>query len=1321
MVALFISHSSRDNEAADWIRKRLAAAGYAALFLDFDPEAGMPAGRNWERELYRQLRKADAIIFLGSSASAESRWCFAEVSLGRSLGRPVFPLSLEAGVRLPLLGDVQWIDLTGREQADLTPLWGGLRRAGLDPADSFSWDPTRPPYPGLEPFEMKDAAVFFGREQEVALLTSLLQPTLRRGAGQLVGVVGPSGSGKSSLVRAGLIPRLQRAEGRWIILPPMLPGRRPVRNLAHSMTRAFAAHGAGHSTDDIEDRLRRGSAELVELTVELAERAGTGPSVLLVVDQAEELLTRIGPREQEHFLQLLDGARSEDSPLWIVATVRSEFLSTAPERAGLAAVITETVLVEPLSKGRLPEVIARPAQRAGLDFAPGLIERLAGEAERGDGVPLLAYTLRELYQRAGPDGVVTDADYAALGGVVGALQQRADQLADELGRRQRASLVLPTLIKLAAVEREGEPTRRRVPRTSFSPEEAEVIDAFVDARLLTTTTVDGETVVEVAHEALLRQWNPLREAIDAERSSIQLRSEAERLALDWIHADRDTSYLLRGGRLSVFDDWARAHPADLGPPEREFMAASREAASRELEAARRSNRRLRGLAAGLAIVLVVALGAGAVAYQRNQTAQAQTRLALSRQLDARAEQLVDTQPDIAILLGLESLSFARDAKPAPTPDTGLVTGLARLTHPATLMKGHTDQAHDLAFSPNGKMLASVGWDKTLRLWDASSGAQLGRPVRHPDQVDAVAFSPDGRLVATACRDKAVRLWNATTGQQRSRVLLGHTGAVEDVAFSPDGHLVASASRDKTVRLWNAATGRPLGTLTGHKGTVAGVAFSPDGTVIATASWDKTVRLWSTTSGRPLGMLTGHKDIVTGVAFSPDGRTLASSSLDGTVRFWNVASRQALGDPLSVTASGVRGLAFSPDGKTLATADADKTVRLWDVDNRQPRDQPLLGHTNDVGAVAFSPDGQHLASASWDGSLRLWSMADTYSVSRPLLDNADIILDVAYSPDGRTLASASGDGMVRLWKVPGFAPRVSLSAGSAEVNRVAFSHDGRVFVTASSDGSARLWRTEDARPYGHPVSQPSEIYGVALSRDGKLMATGSTDTTVRLYSVPDGTPTGPPLQGHQEVVNAVAFSPDNHLLASASSDQSIVLWSPADHRKVKTLLGHTNAVNAVAFSPDGRLLASGGEDHTVRLWNVRTGGQIRQLDAQAAVKAVAFNTSGTLLATGGADKTVRVWNPETGRQVREFTGHTGQIWSVAFSPNQQTLASGSDDKTVRTWDLTFDSWLSYGCKLVNRNLSISEWNELIPGFPYHRTCPNLPSGTGAPPDAPAATY
>ena len=206
-----------------------------------------------------------------------------------------------------------------------------------------------------------------------------------------------------------------------------------------------------------------------------------------------------------------------------------------------------------------------------------------------------------------------------------------------------------------------------------------------------------------------------------------------------------------------------------------------------------------------------------------------------------------------------------------------------------------------------------------------------------------------------------------------------------------------------------------------------------------------------------------------------------------------------------------------------------------------------------------------------------------------------------------------------------------------------------------------------------------------------------------------------------MVNAVAFSPDNHLLASASSDQSIVLWSPADHRKVRTLLGHTNAVNAVAFSPDGRLLASGAEDHTVRLWNVRTGAQIRQLDAQAAVKGVAFNTSGTLLATGGADGTVRVWNPETGRQVREFTGHTGPIWSVAFSPNRQTLASGSEDKTVRTWDLTFDSWLPDGCKLVNRNLSISEWNELIPGFPYHRTCPNLPSGTGAPPDAPAATY
>jgi hypothetical protein len=421
LASLFISHSSTDRDAAQRLVERLRAEGFAALFVDFDPERGIPAGRNWERELYAQLRKTDAVIFLASEASVASRWCVGEVILSRSLGKPVFPLRLNSGAWLELLDDVQWIDLAEGEERAYARLWAGLRRAGLDPTDSFAWDPTRRPYPGLEPFAPEDAAVFFGRDHEIERLLELVQPTLVRGeAGRLVAIVGPSGSGKSSLVRAGLLPRLEHLNERWVVLPPVLPGQRPTRNLARSLSRAFSARGQKRSFAELEGRLGSGgSAALVELAAELAEiNGGEDPNVLVVIDQAEELITRSGEREQQLFLGLLGGALGEESPLWVMATVRSEFLSSAPERAGLAEAVDDALMVEPLSRARLPEVIERPTQRAGLDFEGGLVERMVEETSGGDALPLLAYTLQELWERVGPEGTeIRFADYEAVGGV----------------------------------------------------------------------------------------------------------------------------------------------------------------------------------------------------------------------------------------------------------------------------------------------------------------------------------------------------------------------------------------------------------------------------------------------------------------------------------------------------------------------------------------------------------------------------------------------------------------------------------------------------------------------------------------------------------------------------------------------------------------------------------------------------------------------------------------------------------------------------------------------------------------------------------------
>ena len=1330
MASLFLSYSSLDRPAATEVRDRLEAEGFAALYIDFDPDQGTPAGRAWERELYAQLRKTDAVVFFASSASVASRWCFAELSLARALGKPVFPLRLEDGAHLALLDDTQWVDLADGDGA-FTRLLAGLRRAGLDPADSFTWDPLRSPYPGLEPFAPEDAAVFFGREREIERLLELLQPTMRSGRGRFVAIVGPSGSGKSSLLHAGLVPRLQRLEQRWLLVPAVLPGPRPTDALAHSLARCLATDGSERAFSRVKASLKHGGPALVEVAADLARLSGGTPSVLVAIDQAEELMTRSGPEEQRAFLDLLRGALQDDSPLWVVATVRSEFLSARPERAGLAEVVDDFLVVEPLSRPRLPEVIRRPAHRAGLDFAPGLAERMVEETTGGDALPLLAYALRELYQRAGPGSVVTAADYEAVGGVIGALQRRADRVLDDLTRRGRGPLVVPTLMKLAAVEGEGEPTRRRIAQSELSAEEQAVVEAFIDARLLTSaTSAGGATSCEVAHEALLRQWPPLRQAIEAERSSLQIRSELERLAADWVQAGHDQSYLLRGGRLHAIDDWAGVHTGELTPSQRGFLDASRSLAAGELEAARRATRRFRALAGGLALLLLVALVAGALALRSNQRAQAQTRLALSRQLAARADRLVQGRPDTAVLAGLQSLSLARDEKPSPQVPAGLITGLARLTHASRLLTGHTDQVHEVAFSGSGKLLASASWDGTIRFWDARNGRPRGHPIRaYQAALTGIAFSPNDRLVASAGRDGTLRLWEVRSRRPYGEPLGGHSKAVNAVAFSPDGKLLASAGDDGTARLWEVRSGRSHGRpLKGHRGAVQDVEFSPDGTMLATAGVDNAVRLWDVVSGQARGKpLRGHGDDVWGLTFSPDGRLLATASADKTVRLWRVSSGRPYGRPLKGHDDAVWEVAFSPDGKLLATASVDKTLRLWDVASGRPADQPLRGHTNTVKDVKFSPDGKLLASAGWDSTVRIWDVAETVSISRPLTGHTGEVQAVRASPDGKLLASASVDGTVRVWDLPfGESHGPPLRGHGGEVNVLAFSPDGRLLAAGSSDGSARLWELPSFRPLGPPIrAHRAPVYGVAFSPNGELLATASVDKTVRLWDVVSGQPQGSPLEGNEEGVNQIAFSPNGKLLASAGGDQTVRLWNVGSRRPSgRPLVGHKDEVLGVSFNGRGNLLASASADGTARLWAVSSRRLVgRPLSGHTgSVWDAAFTPDGDLLATASADGTVRLWDVHS-QQAHGYplSGHAGEIYSLTFVRNGRLLATAGADQTVRLWNPSFASWLSDGCKLVNRNLSLSEWDELAPDLPYKRTCPGAPAGSGAPADAPAAEY
>ena len=764
MGSLFVSHSSRDSAEVARLCGWLTVEGFRSFFLDFDPERGFAVGAKWEAELYAQLRRADGVLFVGSPASVASQWCFAELAMARSLGKTILPVVIKAGGSHPLLVDTQTVDLIGIDGRGLERLRRRLSAAELDPERTFEWDPGRSPFPGLESFEERDAAVFFGRQAETELLLSLMRSSRRRYTGRLMAVVGPSGSGKSSLVRAGLFPRLRRTQPPWVVLEVLRPGDRPLRQLALAVVDAFADGGAQRSLQSVELALGEGAAGLVALAEQLSHLEGESrPGVLVFVDQAEELIAPVAGEEHARFLALLHGVTRGQGSVWSLLTLRSEFLSAflQAERGELA--FDDQLLVGPLDNARLAEVIERPADRAGVSFEPGLVGRMVADTGGGDALPLLAHTLAALDERArGRRGAkITITDYENLGGVVGALRRSADDEHRRLSERGLSDLVIPTLNRLVTVGAEGQPTRRRLARAALSRQENEVAQAFIDARLLTSTELDGESVVEVAHEALLRQWPPLQEAIEHDRERLQLRSELERAAEDWQRSGRHEEYLLPGERLTAaarLGDSAQPTATDLTELARAFLAASQDRQRMQEAAKRRRTRRVfAGLLGALLVVsalAVIALIQGGRASEQRTRANDQRDTAQSTLLATNALGELATDPGQSLAPAMQAYA----QKHTPLAEGALRVAASQAT-PQLLLRGHKGFVSAVAFAGDGRHLASAGEDGTVRVWDwrAPRTPPTTLHTNHEGFFE-VAFAGDGRHLASAGDDGTVRVW-----------------------------------------------------------------------------------------------------------------------------------------------------------------------------------------------------------------------------------------------------------------------------------------------------------------------------------------------------------------------------------------------------------------------------------------------------------------------------------------------------------------------------------------------------------------------------------
>ena len=1120
------------------------------------------------------------------------------------------------------------------------------------------------PYRGLLPFSESDAETFYGRERLAAELAMKL--AARAAGGGMVVVTGASGSGKSSLLRAGLLPILTQGQqvpgsDRWPRIV-MTPTKDPLTELAARL----AAIG-GPDALAVRDGLARhpDQAHLAIRSAVLAaaarrdEEAPTpidgAARLVLIVDQFEQVFTLNpdlgGEATRQAFITALCAASAnpvgpgQEPPALVVIAVRGDFwdrCAAVPELVG--ALQEGQFVVGPMTESELRVAITGPAEAAGLHIDPALTDTILGDlrvagGDRSAGVlPLLSQAMALTWEHREGDRL-TSRGYARAGGVSHAVQTGADRVYDALPAGHQA-LARDVLRSMTVASRGGGLARRPVTRndlyTGLPGADRADIDAVLDAFAAERLAVLDEDRAQLSHDVLLRAWPRLRGWLEEDQASWILYGQLADAADAWHDSRDDPSFLYRGAQLTALQQavarWSDnpARSPGLTGIQRGFLRASERAAAL-------STRRRRGGFALLALLTVLAVMAAGFAFSQRAAAVRQRDQALYNQAVAEALQFGASDTTLAAQLALAAYRIQ------PTQQLAsllLNTENAPLSSP---LAAGAEDVYSVAFSPGGHTLASGNRDGTVRLWDVTDPAHpkpLGQPLNGDDgPVFSVVFSPDGHTLASGSYDGTIWLWDVTDPAHPRSLGWIPTGggAVDQVAFSRDAHTLASVNANGTVQLSDIADPahpRPLGVvLGGGTATVLSVAFSPGAHTLASGNADGTVRLWDVADPadpRPFGQPMTGGNAVNSLAFSPDGHTLVGGNADGTIRLWDFAhpAHPRLLGPVLTSGGAVDSVAFSHDGHTLASGSNDGTIRLWDVtDPAHPR---LLGQSLTGGAaadsVAFSPDGRTLASGSLDGTIRLWSLSQTI-----LTSSTAGLSSMAFSPDGHTLASGSLDGTVWLWDVTDPAhprPPEPPLTGAAGAVTVAFSHDGHTLASGNADSAITSWDTT------HPM-HPRQL--------GQSQATGV-------------------------FVGSAAFSPDLHTLADGAPDGTLWLWdasNPTHPRQLGSVSTGDGAANAVAFSADGHTLASGNADGTIRLWDVTDPAHPRPLG-------------------------------------QPLTGSTATVVSVAFGAGGHTLASGSDDGTTRLWNLNVQYAIQRICATAG-GLTPRQWNQYISQLKYQPSC------------------
>lgn len=1276
-----------------------------------DAEEGPVA--EFARGLRALRRKADGITYRAMAA----RCGYSVTTLAQAA----------AGVRLPSLPvALAYVRACGGDADEWESRW---RAASSDVMEETARavriaDDEAAPYRGLARFEPGDRHLFFGRDPLIAQLAE----RVRRH--RLVALVGASGSGKSSLLRAGLIPELRedgvRVEGSSGATASRLTrGGTSAVAVDGVRTSGGAKAGGGRAPGSCaRERLAAiriftpgphpasTRARLLSPARDEREPVGGRPAedadTLVIVDQFEELFT-LGsePAERTAFLDLLLAAREPAARMRVVIAVRADFFGRCAEHPGLADALRDaTLLVPPMGPAALREAVVRPAASAGLIVERSLTARIIREAgQEPGGLPLMSHALLETWRRR-RGRALTEEMYDAVGGVHGAIASTAEEVHRQLTPAQAAA-ARRVLLRLVSPGHGSPDTRRPVRRGELEQigrssrgsdgsrggrHTAAALEALVHARLV---TVDDEHVA-LAHEALITSWPRLRSWVDQERARLRVHRQLTEAAATWEHLDREGAALYRGSRLAAaqehFPEHTRAE--ELTAAEHDFLTASATAHRQEEQTAVRTTRRLRALTATLSILLVLATATTLIAWDQSHTsgqarrkAVAAQRLALSRRLAARSDALIGTDPDLASLLAVQSYRTSPTEEATGSLETAAALPLERR------LSGRIPGVDSMAFSPDGRSLVAGSSSGPVDLWNVATGAVQSVVSRSSDEVTSVAYGADSRTVLVGRRNGRVETYNTATAAEHT-VRLGIQTICAQV-FSTDGRSLSTRDNDGDVQAWDARSGRLHA---GHLAAPTGVspcalALSGDGSTAA-ADTGRSIRVWDMKSDRATSFLMDQDAF--SLSLDRAGRTLAVQGVD--IHVWNVLTRHEWPVIVAPSADGSTGLKLSPDGRTLAVA-YGRTVRMWDVPSGR-QIAVLIGHAFQVDTLAFSPDGRTLATGDDEGNLRLWNVVT--EKNRFANDHGV----AATSLDG-DVASSAEHGQVRLHYLNA-RRTATLGSGTSALSAVTVAPGGRTVAVAAHHN---VLLKDVATGRTTAVLTTGQVRLLVFSPDGRTLVTAS-DGPLHLWNLSTHRVRGT-IRAARGPFRSVAFSPDGHTLAAvADAEGTVGLWNTGTARPLGALRAPRGGESVMpgvglGYSPDGTTLAVGTLDGQVLLWDIANRqSRVLATDLSREVTAVAFGPDGHTLAIGAADGTVQLWDLSTSRVRATFARHTTAITSITFSPNGRVLTTSSQD-SVRVWDSALPNAaqaITRICTAVHRDLTAQERALYLPAPSTTPTCP-----------------